>query len=77
MSQSSKSQVELYSEDVVTVKPIKLAQLVGVPPQMIYSYIRQSFISSVTSESGHKLIPVSAANEFITKRNNKAAKQNS
>jgi hypothetical protein len=66
-------QIELYDETVSNVKPIEFARKLGVPAQMIYSYIRAGRIAHYVSDSGHKLIATDVANAFITKRNEKAA----
>jgi hypothetical protein len=54
------------------VKPIKLAAVVGVPPQYIYQLVSQGKLACEII-IGQKFIPIKAATEFITKRSQKTA----
>lgn len=52
------------------VKPIKLASVVGVPPQYIYQLISQGKMKH-EMYIGQKFIPLATAQEFISKRQGK------
>lgn len=66
--------VQMHQEHRV-VSPIILAHIVGIKPQVIYSYMRNDRLASHISETGHKVIAWDDAVEFIKNRLTKEAKK--
>jgi hypothetical protein len=69
----------LKQQEQGVINPIMLAQAIGVRPQMIYNYIRQGRIASVTDNNTQKKtiawsVAVDFAQKYLNRKAVKAAK---
>lgn len=57
------------------INPIVLAKVCGIPPQMVYSYIKKGYIERDSNNTQKIVIELNEAIRFVMKRLNRSASE--